>query len=634
MNGVSTRWRKILLLGVPGLPLGLGLVATLLVGQQMQRSFETEAHTAFERRAYFLAAAAERSLEQGSALSRYLAGYMGAVRGLTARAFREFVVRTVPDIADYVRITWVSKVPHSRLDAYLARRLAINGPDAASFALFGLDLQTGDRRTEGIDRLAVHYPITYSVVARNLPTLEGFDWATLGKGHTLFEMAQARQDLVASPIIQGEAVFGETSDIIAFVTPVLHRDITASRTVQHSAGEPFDGYATISLFLQETVERAFKGFELNDLRISLSDGARILDLSHPDAQSLQADGRMTVSLPISVPGGQQWQMHFASTAATPGPSLAPLLSIYAFGLFATLAATAGALLLARQHRIIRREVDTKTHALQAANQDLVHQSIQLNKLAAEAQEANRAKSHFLASMSHELRTPLNAIIGFSSVMGEEMFGPHGHPKYADYARDIHKSGEDLLAIVQDLLDVGRLEADRLTVDKAWIDLDRLIQSTVRTIQGGIGPVARLFASQSSPGPLCLYADERLVRQSLLNLLSNAVKFSPPGSRIDLRACLDPTEGLTVAVRDRGTGIAAEDLQRVLKPFVKSDDPYRRNTEGVGLGLALVKGFVEANDGRIEIDSTPGEGTEVRLIFPAAAARLRDPVAERQSALSR
>jgi signal transduction histidine kinase len=232
----------------------------------------------------------------------------------------------------------------------------------------------------------------------------------------------------------------------------------------------------------------------------------------------------------------------------------------------------------------------------------------------EAEAADRAKSEFLANMSHELRTPLNAIIGFSDMMTSEAMGPLLNQHYRGYVKDIHASGTHLLAIISDILDLSKASAGKLELSESWFDAREVVNSACRLIRQRIDGAGLTLTITLPPDELSIYADERKLKQILLNLLSNAYRFTPVEGRIECRLALEP-EGVVFAVSDTGVGIAAEHLDRVLKPFVQIEPSYRRMHEGTGLGLALVKAMAELHGGSLRLDSTPGMGTTAFVIFP-------------------
>lgn len=253
--------------------------------------------------------------------------------------------------------------------------------------------------------------------------------------------------------------------------------------------------------------------------------------------------------------------------------------------------------------LVTRDVTERMHHMRE-----LHDS----KKAAEA--ANRAKSEFLANVSHELRTPLNAIIGFSEMLRDQMLGPIGTSKYVEYAGDIHNSGSHLLDIINDILDLSKLESGKVELRKTAFPVRDVVASCIglireRAYQDGLELEIDLR------GPLTLVADKRYVKQMLLNLLSNAMKFTPKHGKIVVRAARTDAGGCRIEVSDTGIGMTADDIETALKPFGQVDSPYTRKHSGSGLGVPLVKTLVERHGGSMEIESAPGQGTTVSLIFP-------------------
>ena len=235
---------------------------------------------------------------------------------------------------------------------------------------------------------------------------------------------------------------------------------------------------------------------------------------------------------------------------------------------------------------------------------------------AEAELASRAKSDFLAVMSHELRTPLNSILGFAEIIKDQMFGAVGSERYVSYARDISESGEHLLGVVNDILDLSKVEAGRMELYEETVDLLAVIQEATTLIQERAtdkGLTLKAAMPQSLP---FLRADGRLVKQMLINLLSNAVNFTPAGGWVAVTAERSQEGGITLAVADSGIGIEPEELSRVLMPFHAKSEPLGQKPHGTGLGLPLVKSLIELHGGEFHIESTPKVGTMVVLSFPA------------------
>jgi signal transduction histidine kinase len=238
----------------------------------------------------------------------------------------------------------------------------------------------------------------------------------------------------------------------------------------------------------------------------------------------------------------------------------------------------------------------------------------------QAELASRAKSEFLANMSHELRTPLNAIIGFSEVIHDGIFGPVGNPKYMEYIADIHTSGEHLRELINDILDLSKIEAGKLELHEEVVDVTEVIDSCVSLVSERARDAALVLERRVPERPCGLWADKRNLKQVLLNLLSNAVKFTPFGGRVLVAAGIGPDRYFEIAVSDSGIGIAADDIPKVLEPFQQVDSALSRRYEGTGLGLTLSKAMVEKNGGTLEIESAVGAGTTVKVRFPPERAR--------------
>ena len=251
--------------------------------------------------------------------------------------------------------------------------------------------------------------------------------------------------------------------------------------------------------------------------------------------------------------------------------------------------------------------------------DLKRAERALRKAMEAAAEGNRAKSEFLANVSHELRTPLNAIIGFSEVMQQEVFGPLGNDRYREYAADIRESGSHLLGIINDLLDYAKLEAGRLELHIEPVALDKLFENSLRLVRNRAEEAGVALLSDVSGAPPQIEADGRKLMQILLNLLSNAVKFTPAGGTVTL-AARSGTDGAEISVSDTGVGMSAHDIEIALIPFGQVDSSLNRQQTGTGLGLPLSRALAELHGGRLDIESTPGSGTTVRITLPTSVRR--------------
>ena len=233
-----------------------------------------------------------------------------------------------------------------------------------------------------------------------------------------------------------------------------------------------------------------------------------------------------------------------------------------------------------------------------------------------ADEANTAKSEFLANMSHELRTPLNAVIGFSEIIAKGLLGPVGNPKYIEYATDIQTSGAHLLSLINDILDLSKIEAREHQLSEDAVDLIQVVSTCRRVVEWRAKEAELTLETRLSGNLPKLWADQRAIKQILIILLSNAGQFTPPGGKMIGHAVVDDDGCFVISVSDTGIGIAADDVPKALASFNQIDGSSSRKHEGTGLGLSLVKSLVELQGGMMELESELGDGTIVTIRFPA------------------
>jgi two-component system cell cycle sensor histidine kinase PleC len=248
--------------------------------------------------------------------------------------------------------------------------------------------------------------------------------------------------------------------------------------------------------------------------------------------------------------------------------------------------------------------------------EIEQQKAKSDDAARRAEAANLAKSRFLAQMSHELRTPLNAILGFSEVMKGEVLGPHSTPTYKEYASDIHASGQHLLNLINEILDLSRIEAGRYELNEEAVNLMHMAEESRHLLKMRASKRGIKVHEQFEPNLPKIWADERAVRQVCLNLLSNAIKFTPQGGEVWVKVGWTASGGQYLAVRDTGTGISEEELPIALSPFGQGSNAIKSAEQGAGLGLPIVKGLVELHGGSFTLRSKLREGTEVVVTFPA------------------
>lgn len=238
------------------------------------------------------------------------------------------------------------------------------------------------------------------------------------------------------------------------------------------------------------------------------------------------------------------------------------------------------------------------------------------ELREKADAANCAKTDFLANMSHELRTPMNAIMGFSEIMVNEMFGPLGSARYTGYAKDIHLSARHLLSIIDDILDLSKAEAGKMSLEDSVFDLRELANESMRILRTQVASKGLRFTLNTSGFPLEIRADQRLVRQVLINIVGNAAKFTEPGGEVSVVIEHDEQTGeAVISVSDTGVGMTEDEIKRCVEPFTQIESAYTRNQPGVGLGLPMVAKIMEIHGGRFQIESVVGGGTTASAYFP-------------------
>ncbi len=383
---------------------------------------------------------------------------------------------------------------------------------------------------------------------------------------------------------------------VAAAAPIIREDGSAA----HDRG----GASSVLVF--------FRVFD-SDLLTNLEESFLLPGLQLSGAPA--ADG---ASLPLSTFSGIPLG-HLAWTAEQPGfLMLRPLL------LPGAAAGTIGLLLLV----IVIRRTSRTLQELEASHSALQHQAVELGEardralhqtrteteLRRNAVAASRAKSEFLALVSHELRTPLNAILGFSESIATQAFGRDATERYREYAEDIHESGSHLLSIINDILDLTKVEAGRYELHDEEVELDPLLCRCLALLRERASAKALVISYQDSG--IRLWADARALKQIVINLLSNAIKFTGSGGRIELQVEVD-AQNVTITVSDNGIGMGRDDLARALQPFGQADSSLSRATEGTGLGLNVTKALTELHGGRLEIRSAPAKGTEVTVRLPRA-----------------
>jgi signal transduction histidine kinase len=269
----------------------------------------------------------------------------------------------------------------------------------------------------------------------------------------------------------------------------------------------------------------------------------------------------------------------------------------------------------RAHRAEQQLLD-RVAEVELTKRELERTSTELIEASRGAEKASEAKSQFLAAISHELRTPLNAIIGFAEMLTAQALGPIGNERYRRYAQDIRDSGAHLLAMINDILELSRMDADKVALHDEEFAPSDVIAEALRMVEPQAEAAGLSLSTGIAPNLPRLKADRRLVRQVLVNLLANAVRFTPEGGTVSVHGFSRGAE-LCLEVRDTGIGIAPDDIPRALERFSQVDGRLSRKYDGAGLGLPMAKQFMELHGGTLKLESTPGAGTQVCIAFPPA-----------------
>ena len=345
----------------------------------------------------------------------------------------------------------------------------------------------------------------------------------------------------------------------------------------------------------------------------------ISDLLRLENLYFQAGGDTTenASITLTSPTGQrlgslQWQ------SSKPGTDfllvLLPVLSsILVIVLICTL------VIVKRTTKVAKRLVSNE-HFLEEKNQKLETSLSELAKANQQVREASKAKTEFLTNVSHELRTPLNAIIGFSEIICEQRMGTIGNPKYVEYARDINKSGDHLLSLINEILDLSKIKSGQFRLSLENTELNETVQTVIKLFEtdAAARDVDLVFAN--SEDEIVLWADGRAIRQILINLIGNALKFTPAKGSVTVKTEIDKDNHIALTIEDTGIGIPQDQIQAALTPFQQIDGSLNRKHGGTGLGLPLSQQLAELHDGRLEIESAPHQGTKVTVTFPPKSLR--------------
>ncbi|MEZ5670616.1 MAG: ATP-binding protein [Alphaproteobacteria bacterium] len=439
-------------------------------------------------------------------------------------------------------------------DAYEHFAVMLNSTDARMLSL-GTDLSTEPALHAAV---ATAYRRPNEVIASPVFERGGSQWVALAE-RPVFPGQRSQSGLVVALI--------DFSDVIAHVHGLTPAGLQLHLTQRGTEWEPVS-------HIESVTPRP-------------ADPAAAIDVL--DFRLVHGEARLTFD----------WYL-FEAFDGGPATGLGTVVTLGGVALTLLLGTLVG--VLAVQNAAIRRSVALRTQELEATRD--------------EAEAANRAKSEFLASVSHELRTPLNAIIGFSEVIMREVRGPIGHPRYSEYARDIHTSGRHLLGVINSIIDLSAIESGEFHLNEEPVSLQASIDAVIRII--GLSAEKRgLTIKRDVPAALPrLLADKTAIEQILINLGTNAVQFTPKGGTVAFAAG-QSGDAIWLMVSDTGIGMDAAEQQRALQPFGQVVSPMSRVSQGAGLGLPIAKELAQRHGGVFELTSRPGEGTRIRILFDSS-----------------
>ena len=607
--------------------LALCLGSALSVGAffTVQSLYRTEAQKSFEGSAVPLTGAVSQSLERYLEVVNAVGAFFAASKNVDRWEFFEFARDTLPRFPGVTALTWVPWVPAGEREAFETR--------ARDDGLFGFQFKDTNASGEPVPApmRQAHFPAFYVEPFEGNVDLLGIDLA--GRPADL-EILLGARDSGRVAISHPGAGFGPGVAGFVVVLPVYR-----SGDVPQSIAERqrmLLGFARASIALPDLIASAMPGpaaaagldvYIYND---NAESGSRLVTFypasgrsgaASPLAEAEVRDGLFAVTRHAIA--GQDWSIVAKPADNTlPGNLQAAAWGVLAFGFLVTLWLAQH---LASSHirtRLVERAVTRRTKELRETNAALESEvrereraERKLRDAKKRAEIANRAKTDFLAMMSHELRTPLNAVIGFSEVLHGESLGPLGNDKYREYVDYIRTSGTELLARINDILELTKIDGDDFTLSVESVEIEGIIQAVepiIREKASAAGLKLTIDLARDLPQ---LKADPRALKQIVLNLLLNSVKFTRAGGRVAFCAKSDRQGRMTLQVSDNGVGIDSERLSQVLQPFSQADSSLGRKYEGSGLGLALAHKLVKLHGAELYIDSEVGAGTTVTIIFP-------------------
>jgi len=608
----------------------LGGIAIAIGGFAASRDYLAQLERrGFEMEASGYAGAVRDAMRQYVEVLNSIATFVSASNGVDRWEFLRFAERTLPRYPGFSALEWVPRVPSRDRVKYEKR--------AQSDGLFGLRIREFDPDGALVvaGKRPEYYPVYYVEPFAGHDRLLGYDLSDDPQMQSVLRQAEERRRILTVRLPSDSRLITSESNLW-FVLPLFSGDVAAmSEADRHQALLGFAiGMMRLSVMVESTLDPlgAVPALELRLTDDAAPPKDRVLYEHEWKPDAVAAAPVLTYASRFDI-GGSTWTLHLGRLrggAATPQDALpwgVALISLLLTGLLFQHLITS-----ALKRRAIERAVQERTAELAKANGELQVKIVErrraetnLRAAKEQAEIASRAKSEFLAMVSHELKTPLNAIIGFSDILAGQTLGPLGKDQYRDYAADIRDSGHYLLKIINDILDLSRIETGTLVLNEEAVELAATARSAVRIIAPRAEQAGLELSFQAEPGMAPVIVDERAIKQIIVNLLSNAVKFTPKDGKIELTIATI-SDRPTITVADTGIGIAPQELARIYEPFVQVDTSLARRYEGTGLGLTLTKRLVELHGGRLDLTSTVGSGTTVTVHLPRERWAARQPAA--------
>lgn len=611
----------------------VGGMLTLLAVQVAAERERVRTRHEFDTQAEHHLAVASKAIDRSISVVNAAAGFFSGSKPADRWTFGKFVEDILPVRPGLRSLQWLPRVPDAQREEYERRAERVDG-----LVGFRIVERNSQWRPIPAARREEHFPVYYvEPFKKNMESL-GDDMVAYPAYRTVMNAARDSGEMRATLQRAVDTPTGPQVALLVF-QPVFRSDVATDSVEQRR--KALTGFVTGEFLIGDMIDAAVREYttpaRIDLYVIDAGDGAApnfddpyvvyygaAAIGGRPDRSvGIQPEPDQLVSEEVWLVADRTWTISVRSADSAGGAAGSPTVWVIGFAGFALTALLSLYLAtLTNRNRAIERAVAARTAELSTANRSLYEEIGRRRRIEGElrnakdqAEVANHAKSAFLAMISHELRTPLNAILGFSEVMSEEIYGPVGNDRYRTYLRDISQSGQHLLGLINNILDLSKVEANEFSLSEEWLDLADLVDETVRLIERKADE-SKIAIKTDLPRELpALWADGRAVRQILINLLSNAVKFTPAGGRVTVAGKCDESSRIVLSISDTGIGIPQEHQKRIFQPFTQVDTSLARKFDGTGLGLPLTRSLAELHRARLTLRSIPDSGTTVTIYFP-------------------